>query len=259
MIPVDALPPIGIQLGSDPTLLRDELISIVGEAILDNPRSKQIEIGPSGLGTPCDKRLGFMLSNTPQPHPRGAAWRPEVGRMVHAGLREILETTNITSGIYRWLCEYKVEVGEISDKVITGSTDVYDRLTATVLDWKICGQASLREYRTVGVSQQYRVQGHLYGRGWNARGFPVERIAWLFLPMAGELHESVWITEQYDESIADNALARASNIRNAQSAVGERIINAQLKTANDHCTYCPWYVPLDATRPDESCPGHSPL
>lgn len=255
----DALPPIDSQRGGDPDLLRDELRAIIGDAILTAPRSLQVEIGPSALGTPCERKLGYQLANTPLPKPTRPAWRPTVGTAVHAWLRDVLEAANITSGVTRWLAEYRVDVGYVGEELISGHVDLYDRMTATVIDWKVCGQASLKLYRATGPGPQYRTQGHLYGRGWERRDLPVDTIAWLFLPMAGELTDSVWYAEPYDESLAVQALQRATRIRTAQDAVGPDLVNAALPTAPDHCVYCPWHIPLDGTALGKHCPGHSLL
>lgn len=257
MLPVmDDLPPIDTQRGGDPTLLRDELGYVIADAILAHPRSQQQAIGPSQLGTPCDRKLGFALAHTPPATEPSPAWRPQVGTAVHSWLAEILDAANTASGFVRWLTERRVDVGYIGDELISGTTDIYDRLTCTVVDWKVCGASSLRQYRANGPGQQYQVQGHLYGRGWTQRGLPVDRIAWYFLPMAGELHDAVWFSEPYDEAIAWAALERAAVIRKAQLALNPQQVNALLPTAQDHCTYCAWHKPGPIANPGQACPGH---
>jgi len=58
------LPPIDRQLGADPSLLGMELQHIIATAIAEHPRSKQQQIGPSEIGTPCTLRLGHKLAGT---------------------------------------------------------------------------------------------------------------------------------------------------------------------------------------------------
>ena len=45
-----------------PDVLASELLAIVHDAIVGQPRSRQKRIGPSELGNPCDRRIGYRLA-----------------------------------------------------------------------------------------------------------------------------------------------------------------------------------------------------
>src|SRR3954464_6772521 len=83
--PIPHLPPESMQLGADPRLLRDELAYLIMLYATNAPRSRQTTIGPSEIGTPCTRRLAFMVT-TGRPSERGAStasWRSSVGTAVH--------------------------------------------------------------------------------------------------------------------------------------------------------------------------------
>lgn len=75
--------------------LWDELRPIIEHATLNDERSLQTEIGPSGLGTPCVRKLAHRLANTPPANTEQAPWRPFVGRAVHVQLANIFEALNM--------------------------------------------------------------------------------------------------------------------------------------------------------------------
>lgn len=246
--------PVDTMRGGDPTLVRDEIRHSIEQAIYDHPRSAQTLIGPSEVGTPCDRKLGFKLGATPSVTAPRAAWRPTVGSAVHTWLAAAMEAANVVAGVRRFLTEWPVVVGAIDGIPIGGTCDLYDRITATVIDFKVVGPSSLRSYRASGMPVGYRVQTHLYGRGFVAAGQPVDTVALLILPSNGELSDLVWLAEPYNESLADSALARASRIRAAQRLAGVETVNANLSTTEDHCAYCEWYRP-GTTELAVACPG----
>ena len=53
----------------------------------------------------------------------------------------------LLEGNERFYIETKVSVGEINGQEITGSCDLYDRVTGTVIDHKTCGPTILNSYR----------------------------------------------------------------------------------------------------------------
>lgn len=248
--------------GGDPRLLFDELLHTIRAAIDDHPRSQQTRIGPSEIGHPCDRWLSHKLASTPEVNTRSAPWLPTVGTAVHAWLEDafIRDTFAATRAGQepRWRLEERVSVGTIDGQDITGSTDLYDTVTASVVDWKIVGKSRLDTYRRKGPGPQYRVQGHCYGRGWQRAGYDVDQVHIVFLPRNGELADTVWWSEPYDEQIAVDALARAEAIAMANTALGPAA-PAAMATADSNCGYCPWFA-IDAGTPGHpdltrACPG----
>jgi hypothetical protein len=252
----EQLPPLPDKLttrGGDPSLVRDELLHLIAQRIDAHPRSQQTRIGPSEIGMPCSRRLAHKLAGTPETNNRDAAWRPTVGTAVHTWLETALQAVNDTLTYDRFYLEERVDVGEIAGVSITGSCDCYDRVTATSIDWKIVGPTALKKYRKDGPGEQYRAQAHLYGRGWQRAGNPVDHVAVMFLPSNGELHDAHYWTEPYDEQVALAALNRANTIAQLVAAAGSAAA-AVLPATDAHCRFCP-YFQVGATDLTVACPG----
>lgn len=248
------LPPIDTARGGDADMVCEELAYFIGRAIVMHPRSQQTRLGPSEIGSPCARRLGYRLAGVAEVNDRGPAWKPTVGTAVHAWLEETFRGVNRDLGVPRFLLEHKVDTGEAGGEHITGSCDLYDRVTATVVDWKIVGTAALRRYKKDGPGTQYRTQAHLYGRGWQRRGQPVDTVGIFFLPQNGELSEAHFWHEPYDEQIAVDALTRLDAIYSVVDKAGLAALPL-LPTGDAYCNFCPFYMPA-ATELTEACPGH---
>jgi hypothetical protein len=247
------LPAALTQRGGSPTLLRDELIGYVSNAISNHPRSQQTRIGPSEIGMPCTRRLAHKLAGTVEVNERDAAWRPTVGTAVHSWLEQALQAVNDTLTYDRFYLEERLSVGTIGGVEITGSCDCYDRVTATSIDWKIVGPTALKKYRKDGPGEQYRAQAHLYGRGWQRAGNPIDHVAVMFLPSNGELHDAHYWTEPYSEQVALDALARANTVADLVQVAGSAAA-AVLPITDAHCRFCP-YFQVGATDLTVACPG----
>lgn len=247
------LAPIATQRGGDPTLLRDELLHVIGGAIANHPRSQQTRIGPSEIGSPCTRRLAHKLAGTQPVNTRGDGWKATIGTAVHAWLAEAFVLANAGTEL-RWLVEQRVNVGMIDGATLDGSTDLYDRVTATVVDWKITTRNKIRDYRLNGPGEQYRVQGHAYGLGWLARGVPVDTVAVYFLPRDGELSGGYWHAEPFDPELARRAVERVDALARAIRLVGAPTVVPAAPTAPAYCQWCPYYAP-GSTELTRSCPG----
>lgn len=249
------LPPLPTQRGGDPELFHAELLYEINAAIADHPRSKQQRIGPSELGTPCARRVGYKLAGVEPVNVDRGAWKPTVGTAVHQWLYETFLIANRRYDSPRWLLEHMVSVGDVGGVEITGSCDLYDRVTCTVVDWKILGLAGLKAKKEEGhPGEQYRAQLHLYGRGWTRRGMPVDRVALAAFPQNGELSDGWYWSEAYSEDVALAALSRADGAAALVAAAGTAAL-PMLGTADSFCTYCPHYLPA-STELEQACPGH---
>lgn len=238
--------------------LGQELLGIIEAAIANQPRTLQKKIGPSEIGHPCARRVGYKLMGAPDLNPnQGVAWKPFIGTAMHSQLETVLDAFNLayaqaSGGQERFLIESKVDVGEIAGEHITGHSDVYDRATATVIDWKLVGPAMIKKYRKE-MSEEYRAQAHLYGRGYVRRGLPVDHVMVVFLPRNEELHKTHIWSEPYDEQVALSALTRANGIASMTSQLGAKALEL-LPTANAFCYRCPFYRAgsMDLV---QGCPG----
>lgn len=211
----------------------DDVHRVITDAILNHPRSLQTQIGPSEIGTECDRCLGHKLVGTPKR--RDADWAPYVGVSVHARLEQIFLDAGMAG---RWAAETRVWVGDIDGQEIHGSCDLYDADNGVVVDFKTASKTQLKNARANGPSQQYRIQAHLYGRGWQHNGADVQAVALCYLPRDGSLSESFWWEEPYDEQVAIDALARADALAKALRVVGADTILPTLTRSPDTCWDC---------------------
>lgn len=249
-----ALPEQLLQRGGDPRHVGDELRHYIDTAITQHPRSLQTRIGPSELGHPCTRRLGYKLAGVTQRTEQPSdGWLPTIGTAVHTWLEHALQQANDTSSYDRFYLEERVTVGQVDGAEITGSCDVYDRVTATVIDWKVVGEDKLRRYRLDGPGEQYRRQAHLYGKGFENIGLPVDTVMIAFLPRGGALSSAHYWHEPYDRAVAVETLHRANTIAQLVRAGGPAVLSS-LPTTSSYCTYCPWFR-RGSTDLATGCPG----
>src|SRR5690606_36106230 len=180
-----------------------DLSAVIQVAAVNQPRSVQSRIGPSQFGTPCDKCLSCALADLPKP--REFVWFPVIGTGVHALLEESVKPND------RYLTVGGVTVGTVGGRDVSGSCDVYDTKTLTIVDYKITGYGTISKARKSGPSEQYRAQAHLYGKGFEDTGRPVENVAIWFMPRTdANLDNGHYWTEPYDRGHAEAALERAN-------------------------------------------------
>ena len=161
-----------------------DLTQIIEHAILNTPRNQQVTIGPSSLGSACDRCLIIELANQQPPDPY-APWLPTIGTAVHEWLETALIRHLMDTGTDRWMPEGRVTVGTIDGTPVIGHSDLYDTHTGTVIDYKVVGAMSLRQARAEGPKLTYQRQAHLYGRGWVNAGRSVDTVAIWYLPRNG--------------------------------------------------------------------------
>lgn len=220
-------------------------MGVIESAIAAHPRSLQKRIGPSEIGIECDRRILYKLAGINEP-PRPPAWKPAVGTAVHDQLERWFdgEIPNGDLTASDWVTEWEITVGMLGSGAeaipITGHADLFHRPTGTVVDHKLVGPKQLTKYRLHGPSNQYRVQAHLYGKGFTESGGwePAQHVAISFLPRDGELGKSYWWQERYDPHIAITALNRLNSLYGLLQIVG---LDAALRT-KDYCEdpWCPW-------------------
>lgn len=239
--------------------LEVELPAIIEAHIRRQPRNHQARVGPSEIGTPCLRKLGYKTLGIAPTEPAAVPWKAWIGTAVHNELAMVFELhamANHQGG--RWHIEQKVTAGVTPAGDLDGSSDLYDEHTATVVDWKITSKNRLADVRRTGPGSTYRVQAHTYGAGWAARGHPVEHVAVMFFTRDGQFTDRYWWSEPFDPSVAANALARLSAIELVAGALGPGVLPL-LGTAPDYCrTSCPAYVP-DSTDLATGCPGDPSL
>ncbi|WP_263251610.1 PD-(D/E)XK nuclease family protein [Saccharopolyspora rosea] len=234
--------------------LAEQLRQVVRDADRFAPRSLQMALGPSEIGQPCARRLAYRLMDERRVNTGSDPWAAIVGTAVHAWLAAAFEAVNDRLGRIRYLVEKRVEIRP----GLTGSCDLYDADTATVIDHKVVGPTSMKEYRRSGPPPAYRVQAHLYGVGYTRLGVPVREVAVAFYPRSGLLSGlHVW-SEPFDPAVAEQALQRHDQVLEAACALDvDRHPEGYRKLPTDPshaCNYCPWFKPGPDT--GATCPGH---
>lgn len=226
---------------------------VIFNAVVNAPRSLQKKIGPSEIGTDCVRCLARKMMGVEKYEVEGIGsmpWLPTIGTAVHAFLEEIFAKENEQKGVVRWLIETRLPIGQIGDMDITGSCDLFDKETGTVIDHKVVGTTKLKSLPKKGPGNTYRIQAHLYGYGWRKLGLEVNEVAVKFYPRNDiSLNSGYFWYEKYDEEIALKALERANEIyRQASEAKEAGKLNEFLKVCatSEDCFSCSDYPPLDA-------------
>lgn len=195
----------------DPDGLITDALEVIQDAIVNAPRSLQVTIGPSEIGTECDHCLVAKLANWPQK--QTGQWLPTVGTAVHAWIENVFSTlmAQVPALERRWLTEAKVYCGDIGGDRVVGSTDLLDLWHGATLDWKVVGATTLKTVKAHGPSTVYRTQQQIYAHGWNMAGVKVKHCGIMYLPRnALSLFDGEHYTEPYDPDVALAALERAS-------------------------------------------------
>jgi hypothetical protein len=180
----------------------------------NRPRSLQKEIGPSGIGNPCDHCLAAALVGWERA--QDEAWLPLIGTAVHELLLSDPQWDAMDNSAYPgpdWLKEHRVDVGTIGGMRVSGNADLFHVPSGTVVDLKIVGATTLNEARKGGASQQYRYQVQLYGRGFTLAGYDVRQCVIAYLPRNSmRLSDAVFCTYPFSMDTADDALNRAEKL-----------------------------------------------
>ncbi|WP_232839228.1 hypothetical protein [Streptomyces triticisoli] len=254
--------------GSDQVgeMLAERIAALIVDTANNAPRSLQKRIGPSEVGDPCERRLSYKELDWPRAAAESDPAASIIGTGFHTWMEEAFERRQSTlpDGRARYKIEERVTVYDspIEATAVVGSSDLYDRLTGTVWDWKLVGHTSLDNYRRKGPGPQYRTQAHLYGLGQENAGETPKRVAICFVGRYHELRVHVW-TEPYNRQVAEEGLARLGRIR-------ARLIGPEATASNyDHtwwsqiptnelakCRFCEWFRPgsQDLTA---GCPGNA--
>lgn len=231
-----------------------EIRTIIETHIRNQPRSQQVELGPSELGTTCLHCLGAKLAGWPQASQQ-AGWLAFEGTAIHAQFEQLFPTLNKTgfdpnADNVRFETEKKVTAGHLNGLYggyeIGGHIDLFDRQNAATIDWKCVGNTTIRTVKANGPSQQYQVQASLYGLGLQNAEEPIRRSCIYFLPRNGvSLNDAIAWEADWDPQPGKWALARAQLLVNLmdciEQAEGPDVRDAwisQLPKATDHCFDC---------------------
>lgn len=258
-------PPVEMtDLGKELTARLKELFYAYDNRRTADNRSAQATMGPSEMGTPCDRRLALSLMRMPPVNPGGDGWAAFVGTCIHAGLAEMFLWANHGTG------RFAVETGLTFDSKLVpkGTADLIDRTLFMLDDHKCQGRWSRGKLKSEGPTPTYRVQAHVYAYGARKRGEKIEHIAIISWPRDEASLDDLYVfTEPYNPKIALDAFARVERINaRIQELETERAtwagldlleqkaqISAEFDVADD-CRYCPFHLP-NARSIKDGCNG----
>ena len=187
--------------------IRSTLLSMIRNRDDATPRHRQVALGPSDVSHPCMRKMAFGMMGVAGTNPPFDPLPSIIGTAVHSWLESAARHANDELGRVRWLTETRVEVAP----GLSGSCDLYDVDTGTVIDWKVVGTPRLRMYRK-DPGAAYKTQVFLYGRGFRRMGLAVNKVAIAFVPRGATLHSlHVWSAD-YDDAVADWALNRRDQV-----------------------------------------------
>lgn len=226
-------------------------------------RSQQTTLGPSEIGSPCDRRLAMSLMRMPRVNPGGDGWASFVGTCVHAGLAEMFVWADADSGRYA----VETPLTFPSEHVPRGTGDLLDRTLLMFADHKAMGRWSRDKLKSKGPSPVYRVQVHTYAYGARQRGEEVDYVAIIGWPRDEATLDDLYVwTEPYDPKIAIVALARVDAIAEKVKRLSEPMhpdgewsagqpweVAKEFDVADD-CRFCPFHLP-NARSLKEGCNG----
>jgi hypothetical protein len=205
------------------------------------PRHQQVELGPSDVSHPCMRKMAFGMMQVPQSNPDYDPLPSIIGVATHTWLESAVNHANEVLGRERWIPESRVHVTE----GLSGSSDVYDSDTQTVVDWKIPGATRFLKY-IKDPGPLYKLQVQFYGLGFENAGLPVKRVAIAFIPRAGTLRKMHLWQADYDRQAALAGLRK-------RDAVIALINDLEIESNPERyhwipaepfdCLFCPWWNP----------------
>lgn len=256
---------LGIDRVENEQLLND-IRELIRTADANKPRSLQRALGPSEVGHPCIRRLSYgtvasrKLSTAPIEHGLNRFNDPLaaiMGTAMHTWLEDAVRSENQRLGRVRWIPEQKVEIRP----GLSGTCDIYDVDTQSVLDWKVPGKSRHDHYKKHGPSNVYRGQAHLYGAGYKNFGLPVKSVGIVFLSRVGGLRDTYLWREDYNQALVDEILARLDVVDSTIEKLDlmtkpSNFLRVPVTPTND-CSYCNWFSP-DPSGPYQ-CAGRKEL
>lgn len=242
-----------LELEESEGLLND-LKSMLRQHHNNHPRHLQKALGPSQVGHPCARNLLAGLMASPALNPQSDPLPSYIGVAAHKSMEEAAKLANEKLGRVRWLPEMRVTI----TPGLSGTCDLYDVDTNTVIDYKFPGPSRMTHYRKHGPNPTYYAQAHLYGKGYLNMGFPVKAVGIWFLPRGGQLASSKLWTEPYNEEVVSKTVDRYFDLIGLMDELDledhpERL--ALIPTTPHECQWCPlWSVRENDPRPT-ACNG----
>jgi hypothetical protein len=236
--------------------LKQELTDIITWTDRESPRSRQVMVGPSELGDPCDRRLAYRLAGTPDVNVFMDPWPAIVGTAVHSWCEDAVDRYQSEVKDLGWQTEMRVQ----PDPMVHGRCDLYK--PGILVDLKTGGPDMMRKVHKDGPPEGYKVQVQLYGLGHENAGRVVDSVALAFLPRSGWLGDMYVWTAPYDRSVATAALERmyriAYKLLELDIETNDHRFQMIDATPGDSCVFCPMFnkrLHGDIAASRNGCPG----
>lgn len=190
----------------------------------DRPRSQQVMIGPSGLGS-CKRQTVYKIMQKP-PINETSKIAAVMGTAIHDAIEKAL----------RRLGHEHVEltVEGIADLIASAHIDFYQPDRFTVTDWKTTKKNNLRSFPYLSQRWQVQTYGYLARRA----GYRVDTVELVAICRDGTEEDIVIHSEPYDEAVALEALAWLQERYNEEAA---GYLPEPEKFASFCRLYCPYY------------------
>jgi uncharacterized Zn finger protein (UPF0148 family) len=253
-----ACDPFNVADESEADWVKAEMTKIIKWADSHSPRSLQTNLGPSELGSPCDRRLGYRMAGTPECNNNRDPWAAIVGTAIHKWLEDATNRWCTAHANTDWVTEKGIEISE----VVSSHPDLFNVPKGMVIDHKSVSADRMKEVRKDGPPIGHQVQVHTYGYAYERLGYKVNTVGLAFYPRSGWLrHMFVW-TAPYDRNVAERALARPPSV--AAQLVGLGVLDNPHRweqvpaVPGNDCGWCPWYNPnrtAEQGASEQGCPG----
>ena len=205
------------------TDIKELLLTVLHEKDASKSRSKQKKVGPSEIGG-CRRKVWYRLNDQPETNDDLSKLAAIMGTAIHAEIEKAMQAADPTGKKY--MVETEVEYGDIKAHV-----DLFVPETGDVIDWKTSKVRNLSYFPT----NQQRWQVQLYGYLLAKNGYAVNRVSLVAIARDGDERDVKVHTEDYNESIALEALGWLAAVKEAKEAP------APEKDASYCQFYCKFY------------------
>jgi hypothetical protein len=224
------------------------------------PRTLQKTLGPSEIGTPCDRQVVGKLAGLPHTNHIVDPWASIVGTALHAWFADAFRWDNEFHNYVRWLAEFRVRPHPDHP----GTGDLYDFTEQAAVDHKNLGETTMKYLRDKGPPRKYFVQLLAYARGFRLMGLPVRRIVIVAWPRTKSRLDTTYVYEHLLTPEDDVLLDEVFMWMQVRDAMAEGIRQRKISFNDIHavpddedCYFCPFYRADVLTDPTATgCAGH---
>lgn len=222
------------------------------------PRTLQEHLGPSELGSDCDRQVAGKMAGLPSTNHVVDPWPSIVGTACHLYAVDVFAGDNARHGT-RWLTESRVTPHPDHP----GTADLYDGKELVVGDHKFLGPTSMAKVRAPsGPPRKYVVQLLLYGLGYRRLGFPVRRVALIAYPRTSASLDGLYVWDREYSPADDELISEVFQQTETRQLYAQALHSGQLtlnqipfNPDSDECYFCPFYRPQAAKDGGLGCPG----